>query len=75
MAQQADQTLVTRPNPFQKFSNFLREVSEEFSKVSRPSLPELRDSTTVVIISVLIIGGIVGVMDLLFSRLVQFALR
>ena len=58
-----------------KFATFLREVREEFRKVSRPSLPELRNSTTVVLISVAIMGLMVGAMDQVFSLLVRFVLR
>jgi len=58
-----------------KFATFLREVREEFRKVSRPSLPELRNSTTVVLISVAIMGLMVGAMDQIFSVLVRFVLR
>ncbi len=54
---------------------FLREVREEFRKVSRPSWPELRNSTTVVIVAVLIMGLLVGLMDQIFARLVQLILK
>ena len=58
-----------------KSLTFLKEVREEFRKVSRPSLPELRNSTTVVIIAVALIGLTVGLLDQLFSRMVQLILR
>ncbi len=54
---------------------FLREVRDEFKKVSRPSMPELRNSTLVVLVAVAIIGLLTGLMDQVFSRLIQLILR
>jgi preprotein translocase SecE subunit len=54
---------------------FLKEVRDEFQKVSRPSWHELRNSTTVVIIATAMIGLIVGVLDIAFNGLVQLVLR
>ena len=54
---------------------FLREVRDEFKKVSRPTLPELRNSTTVVIIAVVMIGLVTGLLDQVFTRVVQLILR
>ena len=54
---------------------FLKEVRDEFRKVSRPSMPELRNSTTVVIIAVMMVGVLVGALDQFFSRLIQLVLR
>ena len=54
---------------------FLREVRDEFRKVSRPSMPELRNSTTVVIIAVVIIGLVTGLLDQVFSVAVRSVLK
>ncbi len=54
---------------------FLREVRDEFGKVSKPSLPELRNSTTVVMITVAMIGLLTGALDLVFNQVVQLFLR
>ena len=59
----------------QQSMTFLKEVRDEFRKVSRPSLPELRNSTVVVMIAVAIIGLLTGVLDFVFNRVVQFILR
>jgi preprotein translocase SecE subunit len=59
----------------QQSVTFLKEVRDEFRKVSRPSLPELRNSTVVVMIAVAIIGLLTGVLDFVFNRVVQFILR
>jgi preprotein translocase SecE subunit len=59
----------------QQSMTFLKEVRDEFRKVSRPSLPELRNSTVVVMIAVALIGLLTGVLDFAFNRVVQFILR
>jgi preprotein translocase SecE subunit len=59
----------------QQALTFLKEVRDEFRKVSRPSLPELRNSTTVVLIATGLIGVTVGVLDQIFSFAVKFILR
>jgi preprotein translocase subunit SecE len=42
---------------------FVKEVQVESAKVSWPSRVELRDSTVVVIVAVLLIAAFVGVVD------------
>lgn len=46
---------------------FLNEVRAEIKKVTWPGWDELKKSTVVIIIFVIIIGIIIGLMDLLFS--------
>lgn len=46
---------------------FLSEVRAEIKKVTWPGWDELKKSTVVIIIFVIIIGIIIGLMDLLFS--------
>ncbi|MGD8394306.1 MAG: preprotein translocase subunit SecE [Candidatus Eiseniibacteriota bacterium] len=48
---------------FQRLMQFLREVRLEFSKVTLPSMKELRESTIVVIIAVTIIAAGLAVVD------------
>ena len=48
---------------------YLREVRAEVRKVSWPTWEDLRKSTTVIIIFVLIIGLVIGIMDLVLSKL------
>ncbi len=48
---------------------FLRDVRGEIRKVTWPTILELRKSTTVIVIFVLIIGVMIGVMDKIFSKL------
>ncbi len=46
---------------------FLKDVQTESTKVSWPSRSELRDSTIVVIVTVLIVSAFVGVVDRVLS--------
>jgi preprotein translocase subunit SecE len=47
----------------EKLTKFLREVKVEMSKVSWPSLDELRNSTKVVIVAVALITVFIGAVD------------
>ncbi|MFH0778762.1 MAG: preprotein translocase subunit SecE [Candidatus Eisenbacteria bacterium] len=50
-------------NLMEKLKTFLKEVRHEMSKVSWPTRAELKDSTIVVIISVVVISVFVGIVD------------
>ncbi|GBD31337.1 MAG: hypothetical protein KatS3mg081_1039 [Gemmatimonadales bacterium] len=50
-----------------RLARFLGEVRAEIKKVTWPGWDELKKSTVVIIIFVIIIGIIIGLMDLLFS--------
>ncbi len=54
---------------------FVKEVQVESSKVSWPTRNELRDSTIVVIISVLLVSGFVGIVDRILSWAVGLLFR
>ncbi len=53
----------------QRTSLYLQDVRAEVRKVSWPTLDDLRKSTVVIIIFILILGAIIGLMDLAFSKL------
>jgi preprotein translocase subunit SecE len=55
---------------FEKLIRFLREVRNELKKVSWPSRNEIRESTTVVIVIVLILAVFIGLVDRALSLLV-----
>jgi preprotein translocase subunit SecE len=57
---------------FEKLIRFLREVRNELKKVSWPSRNEIRESTTVVIVIVLILAVFIGLVDRALSLLVTF---
>ena len=48
---------------------FLRDVRGEILKVTWPTVLDLRKSTTVIVIFVVIVGVVIGVMDKIFSTL------
>ena len=50
-----------------QFREFLKDVQVESAKVSWPSRNELRDSTIVVIVTVLIVATFIGIVDRLLS--------
>ena len=50
---------------------FLRDVRMEMAKVTWPSRKDLIQSTIVVIVAVVISGVFIGVLDLVFSRLIN----
>ena len=54
---------------------FIKEVQVEFTKISWPSRGELRDSTLVVILTVLVVAAFIGVVDQLLNLLVHLLFR
>lgn len=54
---------------------FMKEVQVEFSKISWPNRNELRDSTMVVILTVLIVSAFIGAVDQVLNVLVHFLYR
>lgn len=54
---------------------FVKDVRVESTKVSWPTRNELRDSTIVVIVAVVIISGFVGLVDLVLRYLVGLLFR
>jgi preprotein translocase subunit SecE len=59
---------------FERFKRFLGEVKVEATKVSWPSRDELRESTTVVLVAVLIISVFIYIVDIVISKGVQAVL-
>jgi preprotein translocase subunit SecE len=64
--------LVLRRHPVS--NQFTNEVVEELSRVTWPTQKETSSATVVVIIMVLISGVILGALDYLWTRLLQFIL-
>ncbi len=50
-------------------ATYLREVRAELRKVSWPTWEDLRKSTGVIVIFVILVGIIIGLMDWIFSKL------
>ena len=55
--------------------DFIKDVQVESKKVSWPTRNELRDSTLVVILTVLVVAAFIGVVDQLLNLLVHLLFR
>ena len=54
-----------------RFTRFIREVRIEMGKVTWPARPELIQATTVVLVAVTIAAVYIGLLDLVWSSLVN----
>ena len=59
----------------ERIREYTKDVGVELRKVSWPSRDELRDSTVVVIITVLLVAAFIGVVDQLLNRVVALIFR
>ena len=59
----------------QQLQEFVKDVRLESAKVSWPSRDELRDSTTVVIVTVLLVAAFVGIVDRILTAAVGLIFR
>jgi len=59
----------------QRLVRFLREVWIELQKVAWPSWEELKGSTRVVIVAVIVISIFIGIVDFGLSRIVRVVFR
>lgn len=53
---------------------FFTEVIVELKKCSWPTMPELKQNTIVVIVSMFILGGFVGICDFVLGGVMKFLL-
>ena len=53
----------------QRSAAYIQDVRSEIHKISWPTWDDIRKSTTVILFIVLIVGAVIGLMDLLFSKL------
>jgi preprotein translocase subunit SecE len=58
-----------------QFREFVKDVRLESAKVSWPTRDELRDSTVVVLITVLLVAAFIGVMDRILTFSVGLLFR
>jgi preprotein translocase subunit SecE len=59
-------------NPFRKVALFWSETMDELRKATWPGWTELRDSTVLVILTVLLLGGYISVLDFFLGQLITF---
>ena len=57
---------------FRRFRDFLKDVRTEMKHVSYPSMKEVQGTTVVVIITVALFGVFFYVVDLIFSRAIDW---
>ena len=55
-----------------RFTNYVTETREELRKCTWPSLDELKGSTVVVMITIVLLGGFTIVVDFVISELLSF---
>ena len=55
----------------ERLRRFLRDVQGEMRKVVWPNRQQVAASTVVVLVMILLLGGYVGLADIIFSRLVR----
>ena len=58
-----------------KIRDFMKDVRVEAGKVSWPTRDELRDSTVVVIVTVLLVAAFIGVVDQVLNRAVALVFQ
>jgi len=59
---------------FERLKRFLKEVRVELTKVTWPTMAELRSSTGIVIITTLLVTFFIGLVDVGLSRLIAIFL-
>lgn len=64
-----------KTGPLQSLSDYIRDVRVEMSKVTWPTRDELRESTIVVLIMVLIMTVFIGIVDRILSFLFEGLVR
>jgi preprotein translocase subunit SecE len=59
----------------ERFREYTKDVRGELAKVSWPTREELRDSTMVVIVTVLLVAAFIGIVDQGLNRAVALLFR
>ena len=62
-------------NIFNKATKFLREVREELGKVAWSNRQELMGATVVVIVTTIILGVFIGLIDLLLTKALSLVFK
>jgi preprotein translocase subunit SecE len=64
--------ILWRKGQIARFANYIRETREELRKCTWPSWDELKGSTVVVVISIVLLGGFTVFADFVFNLLVRW---
>lgn len=59
----------------EKITDFVNGVTKEMKKVTWPTKDELKDSTTVVLVSTVIVSLFIAAVDLIFTEIMKVLLR
>jgi len=59
----------------ERIREYTKDVGVEMRKVSWPTRDELRDSTVVVIVTVLLVAAFIGIVDQILNRVVALIFR
>lgn len=71
----AEKVKKEKRNIFKKIGAFFREVKvEAFSRIIWPTFKQTRNNTIVVLVTVLVVGAVVWLLDFAFSSALKFAL-
>lgn len=58
---------MAKVNVLKRTEKYFREVRAEFKKVVWPTFKQLRNKTLVVIVAVLLVGAVIGFLDMIFG--------
>ena len=65
-----------KPNIFKRIGGFFKEVKvETFKRIIWPTPKQVLNNTIIVLVTVLVVGLLVWVVDYLFTTVLQFALN
>ena len=63
--------ILWRKGAFLRVSNYFRETQEELKKCSWPSWDELKGSTVVVVVAIVILGGFTVIVDFVVAMIIR----
>lgn len=65
-----------KPSVFKRIGNFFKEVKvETFKRIIWPTPNQVLNNTVIVLVTVLVVGVLVWVLDYLFTTVLQFTLN
>ena len=74
-AEPTTEKAAVRPSPFTAITDYIKDVRVEMSKVTWPTRRELRESTLVVIVMVIVISIFIGIVDRALSFAFEALIR
>ena len=68
-------TKAKKPSIFAKAGSYIKETRSELKKVVWPSAKQVRNNTTIVIVSIIISGAAIMGIDWVFARFIDFLIN